>query len=70
MEAVLARHGELVWTCLRPPRLLDRPATGTYRLGRTPPPRARSLTYPDLATALLDCVDGAEQRSGMLYVTN
>jgi putative NADH-flavin reductase len=70
MEAVLARHGELAWACLRPPRLLDRPATGAYRLQRMPPPRARSLTYPDLATALLDCVDGAEQRSGMLYVAN
>jgi putative NADH-flavin reductase len=70
MEAVLARHGELAWACLRPPRLLDRPSTGTYRLERVPPPRARSLTYPDLARALLDCVDGAEQRSGMLYVAN
>jgi putative NADH-flavin reductase len=70
MEAVLARHGDLAWVCLRPPRLLDRPATGAYRLQGMPPPRARSLTYPDLATALLDCVDGAEQRSGMLYVAN
>jgi putative NADH-flavin reductase len=70
MEAVLARHGELAWACLRPPRLVDRRATGAYRLERTPPPRARSMTYPDLATALLDCVDGAEQRSGMLYVAN
>jgi putative NADH-flavin reductase len=73
MEAVLASngdHGDLAWACLRPPRLLDRPATGAYRLERMPPPRARSLTYSDLATALLDCVDGAEQRSGMLYVAN
>ena len=70
MEAVLARRGDLAWACLRPPRLLDRPANGAYRLERTPLPRARSLTYPDLATALLDCVDGSEQRSGMLYVAN
>jgi putative NADH-flavin reductase len=70
MEAVLARRGDLAWTCLRPPRLLDRPANGAYRLERLPLPRARSLTYPDLATALLDCVDGTAERSGMLYVAN
>jgi putative NADH-flavin reductase len=70
MEAVLARRGDLEWTCLRPPRLLDRPANGTYRLDPKPLPRARSLTYPDLATALLDCADGSEPRTGMLYVGN
>ena len=70
MEAVLTRRGGHGWACLRPPRLLDRPARGGYRLDRRPLPRARSLTYPDLATALLDCVDGAEPRTGMLYVAN
>ena len=70
MEAVLSRRGDLQWTCLRPPRLVDRPAKGAYRLDRRPLPRSRSLTYPDLATALLDCSDGTEARSGMLFVAN
>jgi putative NADH-flavin reductase len=70
METVLARRDDLEWACLRPPRLLDRPATGAYRLDRKPLPRSRSLTYPDLATALLDCADGTESRAGMLYVAN
>jgi hypothetical protein len=70
MEAVLTGRGDLEWTCLRPPRLVDRPAKGAYRLDRTPLPRSGSLTYPDLATALLDSVDGDEPRTGMLYVAN
>jgi putative NADH-flavin reductase len=70
MEAVLARRDDLEWACLRPPRLLDRPATRAYRLDPKPLPRSRSLTYPDLATALLDCADGTESRAGMLYVAN
>jgi putative NADH-flavin reductase len=69
MEMVLASRSDLDWACLRPPRLLDRPATGAYRLDRKPP-RSRSLTYPDLATALLDCADGTEPRTGPLYVAN
>jgi putative NADH-flavin reductase len=70
METVLARRSDLAWACLRPPRLLDRPATGAYRLDRMPLPRSRSLTYPDLATALLDCADGTEPRTGTLYIAN
>jgi putative NADH-flavin reductase len=70
MESVLANRGDLTWACLRPPRLLDRGATGAYRLDRQPLPRSRSLTYPDLATALLDCADGTESRTEMLYVAN
>ena len=41
MEAVLTGRSDLDWTCLRPPRLLDRPAHGPYRLDRRPLPRAR-----------------------------
>jgi putative NADH-flavin reductase len=70
MEMALAGRSDLEWTCLRPPRLLDRSATGAYRLDPKPLPRPRSLTYPDLATALLDCADGSEPRTGMLYVGN
>ncbi len=70
MEAVLTRRDDVQWSCLRPPRLVDRPAKGAYRLDRTPLPRSGSLTYPDLATGLLDCADRPEPRTGMLYVAN
>lgn len=70
MEATLAQRDDLDWSCLRPPRLVARPAVGRYRLGLEPLPRTRSLTYPDLASALLDCVDDGERRHGMLYVAN
>lgn len=57
MEAELARS-ELDWVALRPPRLLDKPATGSYRLDADRPlPKARSITYTDLAAALLDSLD-------------
>jgi putative NADH-flavin reductase len=70
METALAGRSDLDWTCLRPPRVLDRSATGAYRLDPKPLPRPRSVTYPDLATALLDCADGTEPRTGTLYVAN
>jgi putative NADH-flavin reductase len=67
MEQELERRRDVEWTCLRPPRLVTAPAAG-YRLDRRPLPRTRTLTRADLAAALLDCVDGAEPRTGMLYV--
>src|SRR4051812_31387148 len=42
------------------PRLVDRMPTGHYRLAAEPLRRARSLTYADLATALLDSLDRRE----------
>ena len=68
MERELQQRHDVKWTCLRPPRLVTRRAGG-YRLDRRPLPGNRTLTYPDLAAALLDCVDGRESRTGMLYVT-
>jgi putative NADH-flavin reductase len=56
MESVLA-GSEADWTVLRPARLVDRPATGTYRLEvDAAPGRGGSLPFADLATALLDAV--------------
>ena len=53
-EAIIQRSN-LEWTILRPPRLLDRPGTGRYRLGTDLPTGMRSqLTRADLARALLD----------------
>ena len=54
METLL-RGSDLDWVCLRPPRLVSKKPVGRYRLNAVRPlPKARSITYADLATALLD----------------
>lgn len=56
MEARLG-DSESDWVVLRPPRLVDRPATGHYRLSTDGPlPGARRIACADLATALLDAL--------------
>lgn len=54
METLL-RAGSADWTAYRVPRLHDRPATGTYRLGiDAPVPRGSGITRADLGSAILD----------------
>ena len=70
MEAQL-RASAVDWVALRPPRLIDKPAKGHYRVGvDQPPPAARSLTYADLATALLDAVEHCTHPRQAQYVAN
>src|SRR5258708_16763234 len=53
METLLRDSGA-DWVCLRPPRLVSKKAAGRYRMDASRPlPKAGSITYPDLATALL-----------------
>ncbi|MEU3980201.1 NAD(P)-binding oxidoreductase [Streptomyces sp. NPDC026672] len=56
-EAELARSGT-DWTSVRPPRLRDRPLTGTYRtvVGGFPP-RGRFISRADVAHVMLATVD-------------
>ncbi|HEY5457008.1 MAG TPA: NAD(P)H-binding protein [Acidothermaceae bacterium] len=62
---------KLDWIALRPPRLLDKTATGHYRISANGPlPKAKSITYLDLATALLDSVDGKDPLRETAYVAN
>jgi putative NADH-flavin reductase len=68
MEVVLS-ESDLAWTALRPPRLVNRPAVGRYRIDRRPLPRGGTITIPDLATALLACVSSADPGRA-LYVAN
>ncbi|CAI7978166.1 NAD-dependent epimerase/dehydratase [Frankia sp. Hr75.2] len=57
MEDIL-RTSDADWISVRPPRLIARPGTGSYRVATEAPlPRARSITYSDLAMALLDVLD-------------
>ncbi|SIS22379.1 NAD(P)-dependent oxidoreductase [Williamsia sterculiae] len=67
MEATLS-SSPLRWTCLRPPRLVDRPARGEYRI--TAAPSGSTITHTDLACALLDVLDDAGSDGRFLFVAN
>lgn len=70
MEAVLT-HSTTDWTCLRPPRLLDRTRRGAYRIGLgAPPPGGSAITLADLADALLDSLDDPGLRRRPVFVAN
>lgn len=69
MEALLGASG-LDWVSMRPPRLVAKPATGAYRVSEDPLPGARSITYGDLAVALLDSVARDDAAGRAVYVTN
>ncbi|QKW08571.1 NAD(P)H-binding protein [Streptomyces sp. NA04227] len=57
MEAELASSAA-DWTCVRPPRLLDSPLSGSYRkvVGANPP-SARTIGRADVAHAMLALID-------------
>lgn len=69
MEGILERS-DAQWVSLRPPRLIDKPRTGAYRIGSTPPPGGRSLRYADLAAALLDVLDQPQLFGTAAYVSS
>ncbi|MEO6629113.1 MAG: SDR family oxidoreductase [Aquihabitans sp.] len=70
METLL-RASDVDWVSLRPPRLVAKPATGHYRISVDAPlPRARSLTYADLATAMLDSLDRKDLHRHAAFVAN
>lgn len=57
LEELLRAERELAWTVLRPPRLLDRPATGSYRSAVNSRLRGGwSISRADLARAMLDAL--------------
>lgn len=62
--------GRLDWVALRSPRLVNKAATGRYRLEVAPLPKARSITYPDLATALLDSLEREDLHRRAAFVAN
>jgi putative NADH-flavin reductase len=70
MEQTL-RKSDVDWVSLRPPRLTGKPATGRYRISADGPlSKARSLTYADLASALLDALDRKGLYRRAAYVAN
>lgn len=70
MEASLSETDQH-WVVLRPPRLLDKSATGKWRVQAGQPPKgARSLTFGDLAAALIQCIDEPALTHQYVYVAN
>ncbi|MFG3284709.1 NAD(P)-dependent oxidoreductase [Streptomyces sp. NPDC048111] len=70
MEAELAAS-TTDWTSVRPPKLTDKPLTGTYRrvVGGTPG-AARTISRADVAHAMLGCLDDpatVKQGVGVAY---
>jgi putative NADH-flavin reductase len=58
MEEELAAAGDVEWTVFRPPRLLDGPQTGRYRIYIGKALRvANSIRRADLAAAMLAAID-------------
>jgi putative NADH-flavin reductase len=71
MEAFLTEAcDDLDWVALRPPRLVAKQAKGKYRVDTKPLAKALTLTYGDLATALLDCFDRSDLHRHAAYVAN
>jgi putative NADH-flavin reductase len=70
MEAILLETTHVDWISLRPPRLINKPPKGAYRIDTRPLPRGLSLTYGDLATALLDSLTRPDLYRHAAYVAN
>ncbi len=69
METIL-HDSSTDWIVLRPPRLVQKDPTGAYRLDSRPLPKARAITYADLAQALLDAIENPKHRRQALYVAD
>ena len=70
METLLRGSGA-DWVCLRPPRLVSKKAAGAYRMDASRPlPKARSITYADLATALVDSLTRPDLYRRIAYVAS
>lgn len=67
MEATLDA-ADSQWVCLRPPRLVDKPARRAYRL--TSRPTGSSITHADLASALIDVLDDRSAYRRHIFVAN
>jgi putative NADH-flavin reductase len=65
---ILAASG-LDWTQVRPPRLVDRPGAGGYRLATEAPGlRAAPVTKADVALAMVELAEGREWLSAAPFI--
>jgi putative NADH-flavin reductase len=70
METILLETIDVDWISLRPPRLVNKPSKGAFRIDTRPLAKARAITYGDLATALLDSLTRQDLYRHSVYVTN
>ena len=70
METVLQDATDVDLISLRPPRLVNKPTKGTYRIDTRPLANARAITYGDLAAALLDSLTRQDLYRQAAYVAN
>jgi putative NADH-flavin reductase len=70
METILQETTDVDWISLRPPRLVNKPSRGAYRIDTRPLAKARAITYGDLATALLDSLTRRGLYRRAVYVAN
>jgi putative NADH-flavin reductase len=70
MEATLEQTTDVDWISLRPPRLVNKPPKGAYRIDTRPLAKGRAITYGDLATALLDSLTLPDLYRRAAYVAN
>jgi hypothetical protein len=70
METILQETTDLDWISLRPPRLVNKPSKGAYRIDTRPLSKARAITYGDLAAALLDSLERQDLYRRAAYVAN
>jgi putative NADH-flavin reductase len=70
METILQETTDVDWISLRPPRLVNKPAKGAYRIDTRPLAKARAITYGDLASALLDSLARQDLYRHAAYVAN
>jgi putative NADH-flavin reductase len=70
MEAILQATTDVEWISLRPPRLVNKPPRGAYRVDTRPLAKARAVTHGDLATALLDSLTREDLYRHAVYVAN
>ena len=70
METILQETTDVDWISLRPPRLVDKPSKGAYRIDTRRLAKARAIRYGDLATALLDSLTRQDLYRHAAYVAN
>jgi putative NADH-flavin reductase len=71
MEAELAAAGDADWTVFRPPRLLDGPPTGRYRISIGKTLRvANFIRRADLAAAMLAAIDDPAMINNVVSIAN
>ena len=63
------RASGLDWTIIRPPRLTDKPLTGTYRTKRDENMHANfAVSRADVADLILRVVPDADTRGAAIYI--